>query len=39
MICFLTISNIAKSQTKALTDNGKEVLLFDNGTWTYFARQ
>ncbi|QKJ64892.1 hypothetical protein [Flavobacterium sp. M31R6] len=35
MICFLTISNIAKSQTKALTDNGKEVLLFDNGTWTY----
>lgn len=35
MLCFLTISNIAKSQTKALTDNGKEVLLLDNGTWTY----
>jgi hypothetical protein len=32
---FLTISIISKSQTRALTETGKEVLLFDNGTWKY----
>src|SRR5205085_9670664 len=35
MLCILTISNIAKSQIKALTENGQEVLLFNNGTWKY----
>lgn len=35
ILCVLTISNIAISQTKALTDNGREVLLFENGTWKY----
>ena len=34
-ICILILSNIAKSQTKAFTENGYEVLLFDNGTWQY----
>jgi hypothetical protein len=31
----LTISNIIHSQTKALTENGQEVILFENGTWKY----
>ena len=35
ILCFLVISNISKSQIKALTENGKEVLLFEDGTWTY----
>jgi len=26
---------ISNAQTKALTENGKEVLLFDDGTWKY----
>lgn len=35
MLSLFIISNIAISQTKALTDNGREVLLFENGTWKY----
>lgn len=35
ILCILTISNILKSQTKALTETGREVILFDNGTWKY----
>jgi polyribonucleotide nucleotidyltransferase len=35
ILCILTISNISKSQTKALTENGREVVLFENGTWKY----
>src|SRR5882757_7906293 len=35
ILCILTISNISKSQTKALTENGREVILFENGTWKY----
>ena len=31
----LTISATSKSQIKALTESGREVLLFDNGTWKY----
>lgn len=34
-LCILTISNIAKSQIKGLTESGREVLLFENGTWQY----
>lgn len=29
------VSLFAKSQTKALTEDGKEVILFDNKTWKY----
>lgn len=35
LLCIMFISNRAISQTKALTDNGREVFLFDNGTWKY----
>ncbi len=35
MLCIFAISNIANSQIKALTDNGREVLLLANGTWKY----
>ena len=31
----LTISNFANGQTKALTESGREVILFDNNTWKY----
>lgn len=31
----LTIANVSISQTKALTGDGKEVVLYDNGTWKY----
>ena len=31
----LTFSNISKSQIRALTESGREVLLFENGTWKY----
>lgn len=31
----MTISNIVKSQTKALTENGREVLLYADGTWKF----
>lgn len=34
LICML-ISGISNSQIKALTEEGKEILLFDNGTWKY----
>ena len=29
------ISVLAQAQTKAVTDTGEEVLLFDDGTWKY----
>lgn len=32
---FLCSINSVKSQTKALTENGKEVILYDDGTWKY----
>ncbi len=35
LIIALTISVISKSQIKALTETGKEVLLLENGTWKY----
>ena len=35
VVFLLTISVFAKSQTRALTDNGREVELYDNGTWKY----
>ena len=33
--CILIASIAAKSQTKAITDNGREVVLYDNGSWKY----
>lgn len=33
--CCLLLALNATAQTKAITDNGKEVLLFENGTWKY----
>ncbi len=35
ILCILTFSNIAKSQTKALTEFGREVVLFSDGTWKF----
>ena len=35
ILCFLTIFNVSQSQIKALTENGKEVTLFDDGTWKF----
>ncbi len=35
VLCFVAISHISHSQIKALTENGKEVTLFENGTWKY----
>lgn len=35
MLCLVIISSSVTSQTKALTENGREVLLFENGTWKY----
>lgn len=36
LLCyFLLLINIAKAQQKAVTETGKEVILFDNGTWKY----
>ncbi len=35
VVVLTTIFFTAKSQTKALTENGREVILFDNGTWKY----
>jgi hypothetical protein len=36
LITGLTLFSLAvKAQTKALTENGREVILFDNGTWKY----
>ena len=35
LFLFLSIANISNAQIKALTETGKEVLLFDNGTWKY----
>ena len=32
--CFF-VCNISRAQIKALTENGKEVSLFDDGTWKY----
>ncbi len=37
LIALCSLSNIATSQTKALTESGKEVVLYDNGTWKYSA--
>src|SRR5258708_4975176 len=31
----ILVLNTVKAQIKALTENGKEVLLFDNGSWKY----
>lgn len=35
ILCVLTITISAKAQTRALTDNGREVFLYENGTWKY----
>jgi len=35
LFCFIASSAISNGQIKALTENGKQVLLFDNGTWKY----
>lgn len=35
ILLVLTISNNLNAQTKALTENGREVILLDNGTWKY----
>lgn len=34
-LAFLLINMLMFSQTKALTEDGKDVLLLDNGTWRY----
>jgi hypothetical protein len=31
----LLLSHISKSQIRALTENGRQVILFENGTWQY----
>lgn len=33
--CLLSLSNLANGQTKALTESGREVILYDNNTWKY----
>ena len=35
VLCIFTISNISMSQNRALTDDGREVLLFPDGSWKY----
>jgi hypothetical protein len=37
LLCLVLISLAATSQTRALTDNGREVELYDNGTWKYVS--
>lgn len=32
---FITIYSLSSSQVKALTEDGKEVVLFDNKTWRF----
>lgn len=34
-LSFLIITKITVAQKKAITDNGDEVILYDNGTWKY----
>lgn len=34
LLCLMSI-NIVQSQQKAVTGNGEEVILYDNGTWEY----
>lgn len=34
-VAFLLTQNIASGQINAVTENGEEVILFDNGTWKY----
>jgi hypothetical protein len=35
ILCILSFTNSARSQIKALTESGREVALFDDGTWKY----
>ncbi|MDB4926365.1 hypothetical protein [Mucilaginibacter sp.] len=35
LFLFILFFNISKAQIKALTDNGRQVVLYDNGTWKY----
>ena len=35
VFCFICLSNVSQAQIKAVTDDGKVVLLYDDGTWTY----
>jgi hypothetical protein len=37
LFLFLIAFNISKGQINALTENGKQVILFNNGTWKYSA--
>ena len=36
VLCLITIH--ATAQIKAITDNGEEVILYDNGTWKYVSK-
>ena len=35
IFCLLLLNTAAFSQVRGLTDDGKEVVLFDNGTWKF----
>jgi hypothetical protein len=37
LLIFSTLFCSLKSQVKALTENGREVVLYDNGTWKYVS--
>lgn len=37
LFLFLAASNISTAQISALTENGRQVILFNNGTWKYSA--
>lgn len=38
-LLFISISFVSYSQTKALTENGDEVVLYMDGTWAYYNEQ
>ena len=35
IVCMLIVCNAAKSQVKAITETGREVILYNNGSWKY----